>query len=81
MLCKISSKNQITLPKEVLSSFSGHEYFDAHVEGGRIILDPMIVRPVESSRLAAIRDRMEANGLDESMVEDLVAEAKREYRT
>jgi len=76
MLCKMTSKNQITLPKEVLRDFSGRDYFNARVEDGRIILEPMIVRPVETQRLAAIRDRIEAQGLTEDASAALIDEAR-----
>jgi bifunctional DNA-binding transcriptional regulator/antitoxin component of YhaV-PrlF toxin-antitoxin module len=80
MLCKVSSKNQITLPKEIMAAFQNRDYFDARVERGRIVLEPMIVRPVESPELARIRDHVEQAGLDESIVDQLVAEAKRARR-
>ncbi|MDX9959608.1 MAG: AbrB/MazE/SpoVT family DNA-binding domain-containing protein [Spirochaetia bacterium] len=80
MLCKLTSKNQITLPKEVLQVFKGKEYFNARVEQGRIILEPMIVRPVETSRLASIRNAVAATGIKEESVPDLVDEARRESR-
>jgi len=79
MLCKLTSKNQITLPKELLEGFAGREYFDARLDRGRIILEPMIVRPVESARLSAIRDKVEAAGIRETAVDDLVAEARHAY--
>jgi len=76
MLCKMTSKNQITLPKEVLRDFGGREYFNARVEDGRIILEPMIVRPVETSQLSDIRNRIKALGLTEESAATLVDEAR-----
>ena len=80
MLCKLTSKNQITLPKEVLQGFQGREYFNARVDQGRIILEPMIVRPVETSRLASIRNTVADSGIIEEDVPNLVDEARREGR-
>ncbi len=77
MLCKMTSKNQITLPKEVLRDFGGREYFNARVEDGRIILEPMIVRPVETRMLSDIRDRIQAQGLSEETSASLIDEARR----
>ena len=34
MLAKKTSKNQLTLPKEVADKFPGTDYFDVRVEGG-----------------------------------------------
>jgi bifunctional DNA-binding transcriptional regulator/antitoxin component of YhaV-PrlF toxin-antitoxin module len=81
MLCKLTSKNQITLPKEVLKGFQGKEYFNARVEPGRIILEPMIVRPIETSQLASIRDAVAESGITEEDVPNLVDEARRESRS
>ncbi|TVR62760.1 MAG: AbrB/MazE/SpoVT family DNA-binding domain-containing protein [Spirochaetaceae bacterium] len=79
MLCKLTSKNQLTLPKDVLRNCENQVYFDARWEAGRIILEPVIVTPVESPELAAIRDRIEALDLSEDDVADMVAEARRAY--
>ncbi len=80
MLCRISPKNQITLPRELLREFQGRDYVDARLEDGRIILEPMIVRPVETRQLAEIRDRVRDAGLEESAVPALVEEARRAGR-
>jgi len=80
MFCKLTSKNQITLPKEILQGFQGKEYFNARVDQGRIILEPMIVRPVETSRLASIRNAVANSGIQETDIPDLVDEARRASR-
>jgi antitoxin (DNA-binding transcriptional repressor) of toxin-antitoxin stability system len=80
MLCKLTPKNQITLPKEVLQGFQGKEYFNAQVDQDRIILEPMIVRPGETSRLASIRDAVADSGIMEEDVQNLVDEARHESR-
>ncbi len=79
MLCKLTSKNQITLPKELLRQCGAESYFDARVEGNRIILEPVAVHPIESSRLAGVRDRIAELGLSEEEVDGIVAEARRAY--
>lgn len=79
MLCKLSAKNQITLPKELLSGIDELEYFEARREGMRIMLEPVIVRPLEPARLAAIRDKVESLGITEEMAQELVAEARNAY--
>ena len=43
MLAKLTSKNQITLPKTVMSHFAETEYFDIHAEAGNIVLVPVNV--------------------------------------
>lgn len=68
MLCKLSLKNQITLPRELLAGCAGTEYFEARREG---------LRPLESPALSAIRDKVAERGLAESDIPSLVAEARR----
>ena len=40
MLAKLTSKNQLTLPKAIISQFPGAEYFEIATESGRIVLTP-----------------------------------------
>ena len=39
MLAKLTAKNQITLPRDVVKEFKGIDYFDAIVSGDRDLLD------------------------------------------
>ena len=43
MLAKLTSKNQLTLPKAVMADFKEAEYFDVTNEHGRIVLTPVRV--------------------------------------
>ena len=61
MLAKLTTKNQITLPRKVIQEFSGIEYFDADVRDGRIILAPVRMQPVDAT-LTGIRGKMENCG-------------------
>ena len=72
MLAKLTSKNQLTLPKAVISDFGGTEYFDVTSEHGRIVLTP--VRVV---RADAVRARLAEVGITEADVADAVAWARR----
>ena len=71
MLAKMTSKNQITLPKSVVSQVSAAEYFDVAVEGGRIVLTPVRVQKAD-----AVRDKLAQLGIEESDVNDAVAWAR-----
>ncbi len=79
MLCKMTSKNQLTLPKEVLRYCQDQTYFDARWESGRIVLEPVVIRPVESPQLAAIRDKVGSLEVGEDDLAGIVAEARRAY--
>ncbi len=65
MLAKLTSKNQITLPKAVVSAVDAAEYFDVVVENGRIVLTPVRVQ-----RAQAVRDKLQQLGITEQDVED-----------
>ena len=72
MLAKLTSKNQLTLPKAVISAFPGVDYFDVSREHGRIVLTP-----VRLTRADAVRSRLSELGLSETDIADAVAWARR----
>ena len=73
MLAKLTSKNQLTLPKAVLSDFEGAEYFDVTGENGCIVLTP-----VQITRAGAVRAKLAELGLSETDVANAVAWARQE---
>ncbi len=50
MLSKLTSKNQLTLPKSVISDFPGIEYFDVIKDKGRIVLTPVNIAQADTVR-------------------------------
>ena len=71
MLAKLTSKNQLTLPKAVIADFQGSEYFDVTKENGRIVLTPVRV-----NRADAVRAKLAELGMSETDVADAVAWAR-----
>jgi hypothetical protein len=67
MLAKITSKNQITLPKAVVKDYPGARYFEVQSKDGRIVLTP-----VRISRSEAVREKLAALGITEADVEAAV---------
>lgn len=67
MLTKITSKNQITLPKAVLSQCSPAQYYEISAEAGRIVLTP-----VQVTRMDEVWDKLEALGIKEQDVVNAV---------
>src|SRR6266853_2927360 len=59
----ISIKNQITLPKAIVTPFGEVEYFDVSTDGECIIL-----RPLRRSRADEVRARLAQLGIDEQDV-------------
>lgn len=72
MLAKKTTKNQITLPKKVVDSFTGVEYFEVSTDGACIIL-----RPLQKSRAEEVRARLAALQVDEEDVKAAVAWARK----
>ena len=72
MLAKMTSKNQITLPKAVVSSVAAADYFEVEVDQGRIVLTP-----VRISKADALRDKLAELNLTELDIEDAVQWARR----
>lgn len=71
MLSKLTSKNQLTLPKAVISQFPGTEYFEVSADGGRIVLTPL-----RKSRGDEVRAKIEKLGITEADVKDAIRWAR-----
>ena len=72
MLAKLTSKNQLTLPKVVVADFPGSKYFDVTKENGRIVLTP-----VRLTRADAVRAKLTELGISEADVAEAVDWARR----
>ncbi len=78
MLAKKTSKNQVTLPKEIADRFPGAVYFDVQVKGRVILLRPVRIEPEDGGdRLATVREKIRRLGLTEKDVAKAVAWARR----
>lgn len=71
MLARKTSKNQLTLPKEIVSNFPDIDLFDATIEENRIVLTPMKVIPLTAS-LAGVRSKIQKLGLTPEVVNEAV---------
>ena len=67
MRVKLTSKNQLTLPEEVVAAFPGTEYFDLSNEDGRIVLAPVLPSGDE------IRNKLAERGITDADIADAVA--------
>jgi hypothetical protein len=76
MLAKKTSKNQLTLPRDIVKEFPHIEYFDIEVKDRKIILSPVKIRPVDAT-LEDIRNKMERLGISDSDVKDAVTWARK----
>ena len=71
MLAKLTSKNQLTLPKAALSSYQGTQYFDVTEDNGRIVLTP-----VRINRADAVRAKLADLGMTEGDMVEAVSWAR-----
>jgi hypothetical protein len=71
VLAKLTSKNQLTLPKSVVEAVASTEYFDVEVRAGQIVLTPVRIQ-----RGDAVRAKLAALGLTDADVADAVRWAR-----
>jgi hypothetical protein len=71
MLAKLTSKNQLTLPKSITAAVGTAEYFDVEASNGRIVLTPVRIQ-----RGDAVRAKLAELGLEERDVAGAVAWAR-----
>lgn len=66
-IAKLTSKNQLTLPKSITNEIGETEYFEVTVAGQQIILTP-----VKIHRADAVRAKLTELGITEQDVADAV---------
>ena len=71
-LAKITSKNQLTLPKSVTDELGPAEYFEVEVQNGQVVLTPIRIQ-----RADAVRAKLAELGLAERDVGDAVTWARK----
>ena len=71
MLSKLTSKNQLTLPKSVISDFPGIEYFDVIKDKGRIVLTPVNIAQADT-----VRTKLAELGVTEADITEAIAWAR-----
>ena len=76
MLAKVTSKNQLTLPKAVTNAVGPAEYFEVEAKNGQIVLTPVRIQ-----RADAVRAKLAALDLSEREVADAVAWARKARKT
>ncbi len=71
MLAKMTSKNQLTLPKSLTALLGEPEYFDVEARNGQLVLTPVRIQ-----RGDAIRAKLAELELSEADVADAVTWAR-----
>jgi hypothetical protein len=75
MLAKITSKNQLTLPKAITNAIGPVEYFEVVARDGQVVLTPVRIQ-----RADAVRAKLTLLKLTEQDVADAVTWARRGTR-
>jgi len=73
MLAKLTSKNQITIPKKIIGQMPGVTYFEVELKDGKIELKPLRVYETD---LEKIRSKMKNLGLKPDSVREAVEWAR-----
>jgi bifunctional DNA-binding transcriptional regulator/antitoxin component of YhaV-PrlF toxin-antitoxin module len=73
MLAKITSKNQITIPKKIIGQMPGVKYFEVELIDGKIELKPLRIYETD---LEKIRSKMKNLGLKPDSVREAVEWAR-----
>jgi bifunctional DNA-binding transcriptional regulator/antitoxin component of YhaV-PrlF toxin-antitoxin module len=69
MLSKITSKNQITIPKKIIDQIPETQYFDVEFKEGIILLKPL---KIYGTNLEQIRSKIKKLGLTENSVSEAI---------
>ncbi len=72
MMAKLTSKNQLTLPKDIVRRFPETRYFEVTEAEGRIVLTPLRL-----SKADAVREKLEMLGITEDDIGAAKAWARR----
>jgi len=73
MLVKLSSKNQVTVPRKILAQMPDAQYLEVEWKDGAIVMKPVSV--VETN-LDQIRDKIRRLGLNENSVSEAIKWAR-----
>jgi bifunctional DNA-binding transcriptional regulator/antitoxin component of YhaV-PrlF toxin-antitoxin module len=73
MLAKITSKNQITIPKKIIEKIPDVKHFDVKLKDGVIIMKPI---KFYDTNLDQIRAKVKKLGLKENSVAEAIKWAK-----
>ncbi len=71
MLAKLTTKNQLTLPKSVTAAIGATEYFEVEARNGQIVLTPVRIQ-----RGDAVRAKLAELGLQKQDTADALAWAR-----
>lgn len=79
MLAKKTSKNQITLPKKIVTALPETDYFDVTLREGAVVLRPVAISE-PGTKLATVRRKIKDLGLTSKDIDDAIRWARARRR-
>ena len=73
MRAKMTSKNQITIPKKIIEQLPDVEYFEVDLKDGVVMLKPL---KIYDTSLEKIRTKIKKLGLQENTVKEAIEWAR-----
>ena len=73
MLAKMTSKNQITIPKKIIEQLPDVDYFEVKLKDGVVMLKPL---KIYDTSLENIRTKIKKLGLKENTVKEAIEWAR-----
>ena len=73
MLAKMTSKNQITIPKKIIEQLQNVEYFEVELKDGIVMLKPL---KTYDTSMEGIRAKVKKLGLQENTVKEAIEWAR-----
>ncbi len=73
MFAKMTSKNQITIPKKIVEQLPDVEYFEVELKDGVVMLRPL---RIYDTSLRKIRTKIKKLGLQENTVKEAIEWAR-----
>jgi hypothetical protein len=67
MLAKMTSKNQLTLPKSITAAVGAAEYFDVETRNGQIILTPVRIQRGDAVRAKLAELNLQASDINDAL--------------
>ena len=74
MIAKLTSKNQITIPKKIMEKFPGTKYFEIETRDNGVLLKPL---KIYDASLDQIRTKIDKLGLKRSSISEAIKWARK----
>jgi len=73
MLAKLTTKNQITIPKQIIDQIPETRYFDVKLNGETVVMKPLTIYDTD---LEQVRSKIKKLGLKPDCVEEAIKWAR-----